>query len=147
LFSLQKGPASDQARTPPAGMTLTDWTAELEDFADTAALVDNLDLIITIDTSVAHLAGAMGKPVWTLLPFVPDWRWMLNRTILRGIRQCGCFASPGSETGTHQFRRSPSRCEPHPDSGNWAVIANNDCAFPRSFGGSWTSSAGTNSSR
>lgn len=51
----------------------------LADFADTAALVSALDLVITVDTSVAHLAGALGRPAWILLPFVPDWRWLLNR--------------------------------------------------------------------
>jgi hypothetical protein len=79
FFSLQKGAAARQATTVPAGMKLTDWSAELEDFAETAALVHNLDLIITVDTSIAHLAGAMGKQVWVLLPFVPDWRWLLDR--------------------------------------------------------------------
>jgi tetratricopeptide (TPR) repeat protein len=52
---------------------------ELKDFSDTAALISNLDLIIAVDTSVAHLAGALGKPVWLLLPFIPDWRWLLDR--------------------------------------------------------------------
>ncbi len=52
---------------------------EFTDFADTAAAIANLDLVISVDTSVAHLAGAMNKPVWTLLPFNPDWRWMLDR--------------------------------------------------------------------
>jgi ADP-heptose:LPS heptosyltransferase len=61
-------------------MEIVDWTEELTDFADTAALVENLDLLITPDTSVAHLAGGMGKPVWVLLPHAPDWRWMLNRS-------------------------------------------------------------------
>jgi ADP-heptose:LPS heptosyltransferase len=58
---------------------LIDWSAELKDFADTAALIANLDLVIAVDTAVVHLAGAMGKPVWTLLPFAADWRWLLER--------------------------------------------------------------------
>jgi hypothetical protein len=53
---------------------------QLTDFADTAAVISMLDLVISVDTSVAHLAGAMGKPVWILLPFAPDFRWMLDRT-------------------------------------------------------------------
>jgi hypothetical protein len=52
---------------------------ELESLADTAALIAHLDLVISVDTSVAHLAGALGRPVWILLPYVPDWRWLLNR--------------------------------------------------------------------
>jgi hypothetical protein len=76
FISLQKG---NVASSPPMGMELIDWTTELKDFADTAALIANLDLIITVDTAVAHLAGTMGKPVWTMLPFVPDWRWLLER--------------------------------------------------------------------
>jgi len=52
---------------------------ELRDFSDTAALISNLDLVISVDTSVAHLAGALGRPVWILLPYLPDWRWLLDR--------------------------------------------------------------------
>lgn len=79
FVSLQKGDAAAQTRDPASGMALTDWTGDLGDFADTAALVAHLDLVICSDTAVAHLAGALGKPVWVLLPFVADWRWLLDR--------------------------------------------------------------------
>jgi tetratricopeptide (TPR) repeat protein len=79
FFSLQLGPPSEQALHPPAGMVLHNFTDELTDFADTAALVENLDLVISVDTSTAHLAGAMGKPVWLLNRFDTCWRWFLDR--------------------------------------------------------------------
>jgi Flp pilus assembly protein TadD len=79
FVSLQKGPPSAQAAHPPVGMSLTDVTAELSDFADTAALIENLDLVISVDTSVAHLAGALGKPVWLLNRYDTCWRWLLDR--------------------------------------------------------------------
>jgi tetratricopeptide (TPR) repeat protein len=78
FISLQKGQLATQPRAP--GLQLIDCTAEISDYADTAALIANLDLVISADTSVAHLAGAMAKPVWTLLPFHPDLRWLLDRT-------------------------------------------------------------------
>jgi len=78
FFSLQKGPESSLPRLP--GLELTDLTHDLNDFADTAALIENLDLVISADTSVAHLAGALAKPVWVLIPFTSDFRWLLNRT-------------------------------------------------------------------
>lgn len=72
-------PTTDAVRQAPPPLPMLDWTAELADYSETAALIAELDLVIAVDTSVAHLAGAMGKPVWILLPYVPDWRWMLNR--------------------------------------------------------------------
>jgi tetratricopeptide (TPR) repeat protein len=80
MISLQKGDAAAQARTPPNGMVLHDWADELQDFADTAALVEALDLVISVDTSVVHLAGALGKPVWVLNRFDQCWRWLSGRT-------------------------------------------------------------------
>ena len=79
FYSLQKGAAAAQAQNPPPGMELVDLSQEIKDFADTAALIENLDLVISVDTVVAHLAGALAKPVWTLLPLTPDWRWLLAR--------------------------------------------------------------------
>ena len=79
FYSLQKGGGAEQAQNPPAGMNLVDLTREMKTFDDTAALIANLDLVITVETAVAHLAGAMARPVWTLLPSVPAWRWMLGR--------------------------------------------------------------------
>src|SRR5262249_41971788 len=66
-------------QAPPAGLALHDFTADLHDFADTAALVDGLDLVISVDTAVAHLAGGLGKPVWLLNRFDTCWRWLLGR--------------------------------------------------------------------
>jgi tetratricopeptide (TPR) repeat protein len=79
FYSLQKGEPSAQAGHPPAGMDLIDLTGDLRDFEDTAALITHLDLVISVDTSVAHLAGALGKPVWLLNRFDTCWRWMLER--------------------------------------------------------------------
>lgn len=80
LYSLQKGEAGLQAMAPPEGVTLVNLAPEIKDFEDTAAIISNLDMVITVDTVVAHLAGALLKPVWVLLPYVADWRWLLNRT-------------------------------------------------------------------
>ncbi len=80
FFSLQKGEAAAQAAAPPGGMRLIDMTARIEDFSDTAALASLLDLLITIDTSVAHLGGAMGIPTWLLTAHAPDWRYHLERS-------------------------------------------------------------------
>jgi hypothetical protein len=79
FVSLQKGNPATQTATPPAGLRIHDWTHELTDFADTAALIEALDLVITVDTSVAHLAGALGKKVWILNRFDSCWRWLTER--------------------------------------------------------------------
>jgi hypothetical protein len=79
FYSLQMGEAAGQLERLGAQARVIDLQNGQKDFADTAAIVANLDLVITIDTSVAHLAGAMGKPVWILLFKSPDWRWLLER--------------------------------------------------------------------
>jgi Flp pilus assembly protein TadD len=79
FFSLQKGEAASQIADANAEMKIVDLGKELHDLADTAAVIANLDLVISIDSAIAHLAGALGKPVWVMLPFAPDWRWLLDR--------------------------------------------------------------------
>jgi tetratricopeptide (TPR) repeat protein len=78
-ISLQKSDDPAKLADAASNARLTDWTCELADFADTAALIDNLDLVISVDTSVAHLAAAMGKPVWLLNRFAGCWRWLRGR--------------------------------------------------------------------
>jgi tetratricopeptide (TPR) repeat protein len=79
LYGLQKGNAADQVRTLSGSVNVITLCEESTDFSEVAAAMENLDLIISVDTALAHLAGAMGKPVWVLVPYVADWRWMLAR--------------------------------------------------------------------
>jgi tetratricopeptide (TPR) repeat protein len=79
FVSLQKDPRPDDAVVLRERSGIIDLTTDLIDFAETAALVCCLDLVITVDTSVAHLAGALGRPTWILLPYTPDYRWLLDR--------------------------------------------------------------------
>jgi tetratricopeptide (TPR) repeat protein len=78
FVSLQKE-VRDNDRPTLARASIAHFGEQLEDFGDTAALAQSMDLVISVDTSVAHLAGALAKPVWVLIPFAPDWRWMLDR--------------------------------------------------------------------
>ncbi len=84
LISLQKNDGAEQLHNLPAGMAVEtlgeDFDAGPDAFVDTAAVMENLDLVITSDTAIAHLAGALARPVWVALKFVPDWRWLLGRT-------------------------------------------------------------------
>ncbi len=79
FYSLQKGAAALDGTSQPAGMVIEDLAPQLNDFADTAAAIEQLDLVIAVDTAVAHLAGALGKPAWMLSYFPPEWRWLLGR--------------------------------------------------------------------
>jgi tetratricopeptide (TPR) repeat protein len=79
FVSLQKNARDSDLAVLREHGSILDAARELESFADTAALIRQLDLVISVDTSVAHLAGALGKPVWILLPYVPDYRWLLDR--------------------------------------------------------------------
>ena len=80
FFSLQKGDdAIAQLRNSALRGRVIDWTDDLQDFADTAALIENLDLVIAVDTAVAHLVGALGKPFWLLNRYDTCWRWLLDR--------------------------------------------------------------------
>jgi hypothetical protein len=77
LIGLQKGPAEGEA--PPGGLKVVNLGPEIGDFSDTAAILMNLDLLISVDTSVVHVAGALGRPVWTLLASAPGYVWMRGR--------------------------------------------------------------------
>jgi Flp pilus assembly protein TadD len=81
FISLQKGAGEDEAAQPPAGFTLASLGPEIHHFADTAAILAQLDLLISVDTGVAHLAGALGVPCWVMLPdYLTDWRWLTERS-------------------------------------------------------------------
>jgi ADP-heptose:LPS heptosyltransferase len=100
-------------QTTASGTPLKDHSPMLTDFTETAALISNLDLVISVDTAVAHLAGALGKPVWLLLAFAPDWRWLLDRS-----------DSPWYPTA-RLFRQQPI--------GDWTSVIQNICRELSSF--------------
>ena len=121
LLALQKGPKTDQAGAYYGRAPLINIGAEIEDYDDTMAILDNLDLLVTVDTSVAHLAGAMARPVWIMLPRAPDWRWLLDRAetpwypTLRLFRQTtvrrwdDVAQAIAAELATHDWDDTPIR--------------------------------------
>jgi hypothetical protein len=112
LFSLQVGARRSDLRDAPA--PILDLGGDFSDFADTAAAIDGLDLLISIDSAVAHLAGALGRPVWVMLAYVPEWRWLEGRS-----------DSPWYPT-MRLFRQ--------PRAGDWeSVIADLKAALPAAF--------------
>lgn len=115
LFGLQKGIAAMQIFSAGPSMGIVDFAPFLNSFDDTAAALMNLDLLISVDTSVAHLAGALGKPVWLLIERVPDWRWMLNRSETAWYPTMKLFRQPRRgdwETVIQQVVQELSRFNP-----------------------------------
>ncbi len=126
LISLQKRHGTEQLAALGGRFTVVDWTSRLDEaagpFMDTAALMKSLDLVITSDSANAHLAGAMGVPVWVVLPFAPDWRWQLDRedspwypTMRRsGLanERSGAKCSNASPANSRSFSRAGAKSRP-----------------------------------
>ena len=113
LISLQKYAGTEQLENLPPGMRVEtlgeDFDAGPDAFVDCAAVMKNLDLVISSDTAAAHLAGALGCPVWIALKYVPDWRWMMYREELALVPHCPAF--PGKSAmaiGTKSLNGSPA---------------------------------------
>ena len=111
LFGLQKGDAAQEATHLPPGMNFNNLGGELEDFSDTAGVIENLDLVISVDTAVAHLAGAMGKPVWVIVPHAPDWRWLMHREDSPWYPTMRLFRQKSRDDWAEVFQRLASELE------------------------------------
>ena len=105
-FSLQKGDAAKQLADAPSHMKLVNLDPDLHDFADTAAVIDNLDLLISIDTASVHLGGALGAKVWAMLPYAPDFRWMLDRDEIPWYPTMRLFRQPATDDGQASLHAS-----------------------------------------
>lgn len=105
FISLQKGAGEDEAKQMRPGLALLELGSQMTDFADAAAIVVNLDLVICVDTAMAHLTGALGKPCWVLLPdYMADWRWLSHASTSAWYPQC-----------LRLFRQT--------EAGNWSLVA------------------------
>jgi tetratricopeptide (TPR) repeat protein len=111
LYSLQKDISEADQQLLEATSAVQDLRPQLQDFADTAAAIARLDLVISVDTAVAHLAGAMGKSVWTLLPFVADWRWLLHREDTPWYPTMQLFRQPQEGDWEGVFRQVEKRLQ------------------------------------
>jgi hypothetical protein len=104
FLSIQKGPSEGAAAAPPAGMSLVNLSPDIRDFDDTAAILAVADLLISVDSSPVHLAGALGRPAWVMLPFSPEWRWLVGREDTPWYPSVRLFrqSSPGDWPGVIQ---------------------------------------------
>ncbi len=137
LFSLQVGEQSSELDSFRNEERIQDLSPLIQDFADTAALINQLDLVISVDTAVAHLAGAMGKLVWTLLPSFPDWRWLQNRSdtswypTMRLFRQGrrGDWDSVFAQVLPALRLIRDEKLNPHSDSALHTTVRSAECGF------------------
>jgi hypothetical protein len=103
--SLQRDLRDADAAVVQCHRNLVHFGDELENFSDTAALMSNLDLIISVDTAAAHLAGALAKPVWILLPFIADWRWLADRDDTPWYATARLFRQDGTQNWDNVLAR------------------------------------------
>jgi len=110
-FSLQVGDRIHDLKRLDSDLQIKDLGSHLNDFADTADAIERLDLVITVDTAVAHLGGALAKTVWLLLPFAPDWRWFLGRESSPWYPTMRLFRQPSHRDWPGVIRRVASELE------------------------------------
>jgi hypothetical protein len=127
FVSLQAGTAAAQGQEPPQGMELTDPMEAVHDFADTAAIIANLDVVVSVDTSVAHLAGAMGKPVFLLDRYDNCWRWLHGRTDSPWYPSMTIFRQPRPGDWSAVMHRAASAL------GSMAIFRGGEAEVPRAF--------------